>query len=186
MPHPGRRRSRVSHHSLAVDRLSSILPTIHSLTTSIEGSPISEAHEATLDEFVGPAWKKRGGKYKDFSQFLLNRHFKALLSCRVTYSMRMYEVTLVSETLSCVPILFPTLAKELLSLVGSMQVTQPPCKVIEICIEMAPSTPWLSTGSENGLWAPASTTRWLYRPNFVRSDNGVTCKQLLDVLHKHA
>jgi hypothetical protein len=111
------------------------LPFIPARLLCSKSLPVSLSHEDTLNELVGPAREKRSGKYQDFGQFLLNPYLKSILSGRMNYSSWMYQVVLAPTTSSHDLILSPPPAKEVLSLIGPMLATQPPCKVINLYIE---------------------------------------------------
>ena len=124
----------------------------------------------------------------DFTQLKMNPYLQTVFSRQLTESTGVYEFKLQSLSVSTSlihgipPLIYGVnpYRRTFVDLMGSMQLTQPPCKAIELCVQI----PFQSPDSQPK--HPISFRNSTHTAIHVLNENGVTCAQLFDALEESA
>jgi hypothetical protein len=140
------------------------------------------ALEATLNDPAGANRRVRCGKYEDFSQFLMNPYLARVLAGKIASKSGLYEIILPPNVTSDSLIYHSSLSKEVMSIIGPMLATKPPCRFIDVYIDYGSnwSHKWPLRFHQRS--RAESTSKELRRVACFRSDTGITCEELLDTL----
>lgn len=139
------------------------------------------SHERDLyDKIRRPfALRWRSNRWFDFTQFKMNPYLQTVFSQQLSESVGNYEFQLQSlhQSNNLVFGIVPHL-QPLIDLIGSMQLTEPPVKAIELCVQVPFAHPERPGPSEH----PLSSYDKMHTAIHVLNENGLTCAQLLDAL----
>ncbi|KAI4676382.1 uncharacterized protein J4E88_007298 [Alternaria novae-zelandiae] len=122
-------------------------------------------------------------EWRDFTQFEMNTYFQTVFARQLTESVGVYEFKL--EPLDRIEnLVFGTTPYlgAFRGLVGPMQLTQPPCKAIELRVQV----PFVHPDTQRDVGYPLFTSDSMNTIVHVLNSSGITCEQLCEALEECA